>query len=425
MQFLAIIVLVLSAVVQPQAQNQRVHDFAGLLSAEQRQELEQTAEDVEHKTTAQFAIVTVNSLDGKTIEEYANELFKSWGIGKQGMNNGVLFLIAPNERRMKFEVGDGLDPLLTDALCGQIADDHIVPRFKQNDYAGGIVAGTKQVAAVLSGNPAAARGIANSGPVLRRDAVRHSMIATSCVAIAAVVVGVLGLIAKSRRLYSTTMFATVTAVIFVLIAVAAFLVWRTPARQQPLGWFGGATFASLAAWALNFARYRRFGPHGCSKCGAHLELLSEQDDDPKLSSVQQLEEKIGSVDYDVWICPACLNNDTERYINAFSSFQECPKCNARTFKEDAQRTLVPATTLSSGMAEVEGRCVSCNYKRIRKIVLPQIPTTTTSSGSSGGSSFGSGGGWSGGGSFGGGGGGGGVGGFGGGTSSGGGASRGW
>ena len=76
-----------------------------------------------------------------------------------------------------------------------------------------------------------------------------------------------------------------------------------------------------------------------------MELLSEQDDDPKLSAVQRLEEKIGSVDYDVWICPACLNNDTERYVKAFSGFTDCPKCGARTFKKDSPHEITPATTV--------------------------------------------------------------------------------
>jgi uncharacterized protein len=207
-----------------------------------------------------------------------------------------------------------------------------------------------------------------------------------------------------------------------MIAIAAYLLWRTPRPDQLFGWFGGATSATVAAWGFNLMKYRRFGPHGCSKCGTQLELLSEQDEDPKLSAVQQLEEKIGSVDYDVWICPACLNNDTERYINAFSRFHECPKCHARTFKEDPQRVLVPATTISSGSAEIEGRCVSCNYKSIRQITLPMIVMTSSSgSGSSSGSSIGG----SIGGGGGGGGGGGSFGGFGGGSSGGGGASGGW
>ena len=211
-----------------------------------------------------------------------------------------------------------------------------------------------------------------------------------------------------------------TTIAVALLAVAAYLLWRTPSVQQPSGWFGGAALASIAAWGFNFTKYRRFGPHGCSKCGTQLELLSEQDDDPKLAAVQQLEEKIGSVDYDVWICPACLNQDTEEYINRFSGFKECKKCHGRTFKEDPQRVIKPATVIQCGVVKVDGRCVACNYKYVRTIVLPMIRVGAASGGSSGGSSFGGGGG---GGSFGGGGGGGG--GFGGGSSSGGGASRGW
>jgi uncharacterized protein len=142
-------------------------------------------------------------------------------------------------------------------------------------------------------------------------------------------------------------------------------------------------------------------------------LLSEQDDDPKLEPVQRLEENVGSVDYDVWICPACLNQDTERYIKTFSSFHDCPKCDGRTFKEGAQQVIRAATTTSSGTARVEGRCVSCNHKTVRNIMLPMIQQSSSTGSSDG--SFGGG--------FGGGGGGGG--GFGGGGSGGGGASGGW
>jgi uncharacterized protein len=426
MQLSILITAVLLVVVEPQATNQRVHDFANLLSAEQRQSLEEVARDVEHKTTAQFAIVTVNSLDGQTVESYAHELFNKWGIGKGDTNNGVLFLIAPNERRMRFEVGDGIERLLPDSLVGEISDKHIVPRFKANDYAGGIVAGANAVAAVVLAKPDLAHGVPNSGPVLAHTGRLKALFATSSVALTALGMFIFGIVVAWRRVYSTLTFLTVTAALVALVAIAAYLVWQTPKFEQPLGLFGGAATASVAAWGLNLARYRRYGPHGCSKCGAQLELLSEQADDPKLSSVQQLEEKIGSVDYDVWICPACLNSDTERYIKAFSSFTECPKCKGRTFKEDPQTVLTAPTRFSTGLAEVEGRCVNCNYKSLRQVILPMLPTPTSNSGSTwsgGGSSSGGTLGGGGGGSFGGGGGS--VGGFGGGSSSGGGASRGW
>jgi uncharacterized protein len=404
------------AVVQPQDTTLRVHDFAGLLSPAQRAELETIARDVERKTTAQISIVTVQSLDGLSVDEYANELFKAWGIGHQKVNNGVLFLIAPNERRVRIEAGYGIEPLLTDSVCGEIQDQHVVPRFKEGDYPAGILAGTRTLADIMLADPAAARGDPNSGPMLARTARRKTLTATIGVVAAAGVFLLFSFVVAARRLYSTTVFVTATLVLVALVGCAAFYLWRTPDGQKPIGFFGGAALASAVAWGANLVRYRRFGPHGCSKCGTHLELLSELDDDPKLTSVQRLEEEIGSVNYDVWVCPACLNQDTEQYIRTFSRFSQCPKCHARTYEEDPQRTVRAATTISQGLAQIDGRCVACKYKTSRQVVLPVIVPASTSS-SSGGGSMG-GGGWSGGG-------GGGGGSFGGGSSGGGGASRGW
>lgn len=395
----------LLAVAPPQDPTARVHDLAGILPASERESLENLAREVERQTTAQLVIVTVPSLDGQSVESYAHELFNRWGIGRRDVNNGVLLLIAPQERRMRIEVGYGLEPLLTDSLCGEIRDTDIIPHFKLEHYPAGIVAGTRRLAAILQAHPDAARGVPGSAPFLVRTPRRDSLIATSVVGVAALVLLVVSLVVASRRLYSTTAFALLSVIGVAVLAVAAYFLWRVPWVQQPLALFGGAGTASLAAWFYNLRKYRRFGPHGCSKCGTQLELLSEQDEDPKLSAVQRLEEKVGSVDYDVWICPACLNADTERYLKPFSSFSDCPACKARTFKEDPQKIIRAATYSRTGLARVDGRCVSCNHKTARNVVLAVLSdSSSSSSGSSGG---------------------GGGGGFGGGSSGGGGASGGW
>ncbi len=344
----------------------------------------------------------------RPIDAYAHELFNQWGLGNRERKNGVLLLVAPKERRVRIEVGYGVEPLLTDVLCGQIRDAYIIPRFKRNDYPGGIIAGAEQLAKILRSDPKAARGDPDSGPALARTAMKRAFVAIGGVAVAAIVLLVAGCLVVSERLYSTLEFMIASSIGLVALAVAAYFVLDTPRRLAPIGWFSGATVAALAAWCFNLVKYRRFGPHGCSKCGTQLELLSEQDDDPKLTSVQRLEEKIGSVDYDVWICPACLNSDTERYVKAFSGFTDCPACKARTYKEDPQEVMRAATTTSTGMARVDGRCVACNHKGVRFVTLPMISTSS----SGGGSSFGGGGGGGGGG-------------FGGGSSGGGGASGGW
>jgi uncharacterized protein len=401
-----LIVSLLLSVLPVQDETRRVHDFANLLNAQQASAIDAIARDVERQTTAQIAVVTVPSLDGQTVDDYAHELFNAWGIGQKNVNNGVLFLVAPNERRARIEVGYGLEPLLTDALCGEILDNHAVPRFRADDYPGGIEAGTRAIADVLLADPATARGDPNSGPLLARRSRQQALVATGGVAALAVGLIVASVVMAGRRSYSSVAFVTITGLGVIAVGAAAYLTFRTPEAQQPWGWLGGASLASVGAWLNNLRRYRRYGPHSCSKCGTHLQLLSDQEEDSKLTEVQFLEEKIGSVDYDVWFCPACLHADAERYVKAFSGFGDCSKCGARTFKEGPQKTIRAATTTSTGTARVDGRCVSCNHKASRTIVLSRI---STSSSSSSGSSFGGSGG----------------GGFGGGSSGGGGASRGW
>ena len=200
MHFAILIAATLLAIVQPISTKQRVHDFANLLSAEQRQSLEQLSRDVEDKTTAQITVVTVQSLDGKTVESYANELFNNWGIGSKQFNNGVLFLVAPKERRLRFEVGRGVEPLLTDSLCGEIRDKNVIPYFKRNNYAEGIVVGTHRLATVLLADPTAARGDPNSAPVLARIRRRDALWASGAVGGVAIGLTVLAGLVAIRRL---------------------------------------------------------------------------------------------------------------------------------------------------------------------------------------------------------------------------------
>jgi uncharacterized protein len=407
-QLISLVVILLQSVVPLQDGTRAVHDFANLLSGDQINRLESLIDDVERKTTAEIAVVTVTSLEGMTVDEYGYELFNTWKIGQKDINNGVLLVVAPNERRMRIEVGYGLEPLLTDSRCGEIRDNQLLPRFREGDFPAGIEDGTQAIADALLADPAAARGDPNSGPQLARHQREQARYATYGVAGLALVLIISSIVVASRRNYSLTTFLFFTAAGALLIGMAAYFTWRVPRNDQPLAWLGGATLASAGAWLSNLKRFRRYGPRGCSKCGTHLELLSEQDDDPKLSEVQRLEEKIGSVDYDVWFCPACLHNDTERYVRFFSGYGDCAKCGARTFKEGPQKTIQYPTTSSTGTARIDGRCVSCNHKSSRTVILSKI---VKSSGSSGGS-FGGGGGGGGGG-------------FGGGSSGGGGASGGW
>ena len=127
----------------------KVNDFASLLKAEDRTTLEELLAGVERDTTAEIAVVTVRTLDGKSVEEYANRLFAEWGIGKKGRDNGVLILIARDDREMRIEVGYGLEPVLPDGLAGAIIRETFTPRFRDDQFREGILEGSRRVADIV------------------------------------------------------------------------------------------------------------------------------------------------------------------------------------------------------------------------------------------------------------------------------------
>ena len=128
----------------------RVVDQANVIPAQNRTALESKLKDLEDKSGTQLVVATVASLQGTDIETFANELFRSWKLGEARKNNGVLLLVAPNQRKVRIEVGYGLEGTLTDALSNVIITGAIIPRFKANDYAGGIDRGVDGIISVLT-----------------------------------------------------------------------------------------------------------------------------------------------------------------------------------------------------------------------------------------------------------------------------------
>jgi len=139
----------------------RVVDNANLLDPATEQSIAQKSEALERTTGQQLVVATVPSLDGYEISDYGYQLGRSWGIGEKDKNNGVILLIAPNERRMTIQVGYGLEPVLTDALSGRIIRDVITPRFKAGDMAGGISAGVDEIARIIELPPDQQRKLAS------------------------------------------------------------------------------------------------------------------------------------------------------------------------------------------------------------------------------------------------------------------------
>lgn len=129
----------------------RVNDLANLLPADARQRIEQKLAGFEQQTGAQVAVLTIPSLEGEPIEDFSLRVVEAWKLGKKGKDNGVLFLIAQQDRRMRIEVGYGLEGDLTDLETSRILDDVVAPYFRNGDFGGGIERGVDAILASLQG----------------------------------------------------------------------------------------------------------------------------------------------------------------------------------------------------------------------------------------------------------------------------------
>jgi len=132
----------------------QVVDGADLLTPLQESSLGISLAALESKSTDQVVVVTVTSLQGYPIEDFSNRLFRHWQIGQKTKNNGVLLVVAPNERKVRIEVGYGLEGTITDGLTSTIIENTILPTFRRGDFAGGIVAGVQDIQDALLGDPA-------------------------------------------------------------------------------------------------------------------------------------------------------------------------------------------------------------------------------------------------------------------------------
>ena len=141
-----------------------VNDFANIVSDSVETELNNTISQYEKSSSHEIAVVTLDSLEEDVIENVAVELFEQWGIGKKDQDNGILLLIAPNERELKIEVGYGLEPVLTDSRAGTIIREKITPEFKKEDYDAGILNGVNAIITVIGEDPTAFDEVPNIIP---------------------------------------------------------------------------------------------------------------------------------------------------------------------------------------------------------------------------------------------------------------------
>ncbi|MDX2263169.1 MAG: TPM domain-containing protein [Gemmatimonadales bacterium] len=320
-----------------------VSDQANVLSDDAHALLDARIRELQAGGYGDIAVAILPDLGGYSPNEVSVAIYRAWRVGSVAeigsarRNVGVLLLIVPkelsstNRGECYILTGTGAEGIITDAASGTICREAIIPLLKTLNHGEALLAGVNAIAARLAADEGLAEANANGD---------DTSSGTS----------------------------------------------RSPLPLLLIPGGIGATFASI----FGVRRWRRRRPRACPRCGLAMRRLAESEDDGHLEHGQQVEEKVKSVDYDVWAC-SCGERLILPYKKIFTSYSECRECHRRTAKAK-RHTLRAATTSSTGSARDDFHCRACQARWEVLVTLPVISTSSSSSGGSsgggGGSSFG-------------------------------------
>lgn len=357
----------------------------GLISAQVVPLIDSLCAQLERETSVQMAVVAVGSVGNIPHEAFSIKLANYWGIGHKDKNNGILMFWVADQRKVRIDVGRGMEQFLTDYDCGEILDNEVIPQFKKECYGAGLYYGCKEIQRRLT------------LPEVRAELLTEYHKQT-----------------EPEWVGYVCWYITIMMLVLIMFC---FFSYRNIGRREGenndkaveraktlVGWMTAFTVLfpflyGLRHWANNRKKAIRKQPFNCDKCGHEMRLLSEEEEDAYLLPNQLAEEKVKSIDHDVWLCPECGNTRIYSYrVN--NDYTKCSACGAVTLKLTSDYTVTHATEYSTGQGCKLFTCANCGHVHKTYYTIPRI--TRSSSSSSGGGGGGGGSSW-GGGSFGGGG----------------------
>ncbi len=345
-------------------------------------------QELEDSSKSQVAVVMLKSIGDVVPKNFATALFNNWGVGDADKNNGLLILFVLDQRRIEFETGYGTEQILTDAECYSIQQDYMIEDFKAENYGVGMVKGIKQVVDVI---------------MERDEQISESTIPAT----------------STENDYSTNYgnndsdynyeyyspayhfmifyfkLIGIALALYVLMFVICLFIKDYFVRYQIMRiyrlyfWFILFPVPFLGIYFINkrLTEKWRNTPRISAKTGKRMHKLSEEEDDKYLKSGQISEEKVKSVDYDVWVSGEQGDVLIQSYKRWFSKFNACPKCRYKTYYKVYDKVIISATYNRAGKGERFYKCEHCGHSRKSTYTIPKKTKSSSSKSSS--SSWGS------------------------------------
>lgn len=312
-----------------------VSDYAEVIDPETEARITEALVAARAEKGLEFAVVTIAARRDhggadEDVAQFGTRWFNTWGIGDPATNDGILVLVAVQDREMRIALGSGYAPRMDD-VAKDVIDHHFIPWFRDGDYAAGIEAGVLET--------------------LRRIRMPDDPVT----------------IVERARYF---------------------------ARDAGDRAFGGGVITwvlgilGLGGGAFGVRRWQRHRPRKCHLCGRRMVRLDEAADDDWLAHGQKVEESLKSRDYDVWYCAHDDQVTIEGWRNWFTSYGACPRCAHLTL-HSKRNVLIAATTSYAGTARIDYTCRNCQHSYSETVTIPRRSESSSSSSSSSGFSGGS------------------------------------
>lgn len=333
-----------------------VGDNANVIDASNERQINQAIEAFKNQTGGEITVITVNDVNGEVPKSFATELFNLWGVGEKGKDNGVLILVVMDGRRIAIETGYGAEGDLPDSKAMSLVRELAVPRFKEGDFGGGLLALTNEYIRVLSGSAASTAAPSTKASKPPRPQNRNAPTTqrrTSAVPSSSTYTSPSN--APSNNATPSNSASGPFEVIVGLLILAMF----------PIG-FG------VVIWGI-VSVFKGLATRKCQTCGRVMRRLDENEEDAFLSSDQQFEERLGGLDYKVWKCDTCGVCHIERSARWMSNYKECPRCHHYTLKVSSE-TIEQPTYYSTGRRQTDRICEypNCGHHEQSTETLPML-----------------------------------------------------
>lgn len=346
---------------------QYVSNPSGVLSAEAVTQLNSMIGELWRSTSSEVVVVAVDNVDPSlTPEEFATKLFEKWGVGKSDKDNGLLILLSPGDNAAIIRTGYGMEGIIPDIIAGRVIRNVMFPAYHEGKFDEGTIAGVSELAKIIQ-NPEYREELKSKYANDSRRSVDTDIsggelfnmyLGFACVVGVGMLLLVIYSISSTKKLDDVQRYRALDQ----YKTLALFAVFLSIGLALP-------AYLILVTKMKRVRRHKRDCPH----CGTRMELIDEEHDNDYLTPAQDTEEKLNSIDYDVWHCPKCHQTEILPYINRQTNYTVCDRCGARAMSLVDRRTLRQPTVGAEGEGVDIYMCKNCGNQHNKRFRIPKKP----------------------------------------------------